>query len=157
LSGEIPGYPGNARICSCSRICSVGATAVLFGIVPTPAVAYLIRAYKYDSGIVISASHNSYEYNGIKIFNENGYKLPDSVEDEIEALIHNESNVFPKPSGRGVGNGDRKSDALKDYLNFLKSMANFSLAGRKVVLDCANGASFTVAPRYSKNLALRSP
>ena len=88
-------------------ICSVGANAVYVGIIPTPAVAYLARKYKVDAGIVISASHNPVEFNGIKFFNGDGYKLSDALEDEIEGVIREGLKDIPKPIGSGIG--DRKS------------------------------------------------
>ena len=83
-------------------MCSVGAHAVLAGVIPTPAVAYLVRKYKFDAGVVISASHNPMEYNGIKFFNSNGYKLRDELENEIEDILLNNMDVLPQPTGSTV-------------------------------------------------------
>ncbi|AGB18193.1 phosphoglucosamine mutase [Thermoanaerobacterium thermosaccharolyticum] len=124
---------------------SVGAEVIDAGIIPTPAVAYLTRFYKLDAGVVISASHNPVEYNGIKFFNKDGYKLPDEVEDKIEKII-NENIDLPTPTGLDVGNVIESKSAQRDYIEFLKSTINCDLKGLKIVLDCAYGASSTVAP-----------
>ncbi|MBE0069616.1 phosphoglucosamine mutase [Thermoanaerobacterium thermosaccharolyticum] len=124
---------------------SVGAEVIDAGIIPTPAVAYLTRLYKLDAGVVISASHNPVEYNGIKFFNKDGYKLPDEVEDKIEKII-NENSDLPTPTGLDVGNVIESKSAQRDYIEFLKSTINCDLKGLKIVLDCAYGASSTVAP-----------
>ena len=84
-------------------ICSVGAHAVVAGIIPTPAVAYLVRKYRLDAGVMISASHNPVEYNGIKFFNNQGYKLSDELEDEIEDIIMSRPEILPSPTGIGLG------------------------------------------------------
>lgn len=84
-------------------LCSVGADVLLLGVVPTPAVAFLVQKYKYDAGIMISASHNPCEYNGIKIFKSDGYKLPDALEEEIEAIILDETVIPPVKIGGDVG------------------------------------------------------
>ncbi|MDE4543447.1 phosphoglucosamine mutase [Thermoanaerobacterium sp. R66] len=124
---------------------SVGAEVIDAGIIPTPAVAYLTRHYKLDAGVVISASHNPVEYNGIKFFNKDGYKLPDEVEDKIEKIT-NEKSQLPTPTGLDVGNVVESESAQRDYIEFLKSTIDCDLKGLRVVLDCAYGASSTVAP-----------
>lgn len=124
---------------------SVGAEVIDAGIIPTPAVAYLTRLYNLDAGVVISASHNPVEYNGIKFFNKDGYKLPDEVEEKIEKII-NENSDLPTPTGLDVGNVVESKSAQRDYIEFLKSTINCDLKGLKIVLDCAYGASSTVAP-----------
>lgn len=122
-------------------LCSVGADVLKLGVVPTPAVAYLVKEYGYDAGIMISASHNPCEYNGIKIFQSNGYKLPDALENEIEAIILDNATEIPTPIGGGVGNAKRKADAINDYIEHLLSATNMSFKGYKIALDCANGSS----------------
>lgn len=122
-------------------LCSVGADVLKLGVVPTPAVAYLVKEYGYDAGIMISASHNPCEYNGIKIFQSNGYKLPDALENEIEAIILDNATEIPTPVGGGVGNARRKADAINDYIEHLLSATNMSFKGYKIALDCANGSS----------------
>ncbi len=135
-----------------SGICSAGGEAICAGIIPTPAVAYLTRAYKADAGIVISASHNPVEYNGIKFFNENGYKLPDEVEDKIEALVRNNCVEVPSPTGGELGRREIADNAQRDYIDFLKSTIDVNLDGIKIVLDCAQGASYAVAPKLFTEL-----
>ena len=127
-------------------ICSVGAHAVLAGIVPTPAVAYLVRKYHLDAGVVISASHNPVEYNGIKFFNNQGYKLSDELEDEIEDLIVNHPERLPSPTGAELGTKSYAEDALDDYITFLTRTTRERFNGIKVALDCANGAAYKAAP-----------
>ncbi len=133
-------------------ICSVGANAVFVGIVPTPAVAYLTRLYKADAGVVISASHNPAEFNGIKFFNRDGYKLPDSMEDEIENLISANMMGVTMPVGAQVGRIDYKFDAVEDYIRFAKSSVPVDLAGMRIVVDCAEGASYISSVRTLKEL-----
>jgi len=126
-------------------ICSVGADVINVGVMPTPAVAYLTRHFGADAGVVISASHNPVEHNGIKFFNRDGFKLPDAVEDKIEALIKEPSDSIPNPTGAGVGKV-KGQDGLKAYVDFVKSIADISLEGMKIAIDCANGASYLTAP-----------
>ena len=133
-------------------ICSVGANAVFVGIVPTPAVAYLTRLYKADAGVVISASHNPAEFNGIKFFNRDGYKLPDSMEDEIENLISANMMGVTMPVGAQVGRIDYKFDAVEDYIRFAKNSVPVDLAGMRIVVDCAEGASYISSVRTLKEL-----
>ncbi len=123
-------------------ICSVGANAVYVGVIPTPAVAYLTKKYKVEAGVVISASHNPVEFNGIKFFDGNGYKLPDSMEDEIEALIRNGMQGVEMPSGSRVGKIKYWTDAREEYINHAIQSVPVDLSGLKIVVDCAEGASF---------------
>ncbi|MGN0471824.1 MAG: phosphoglucosamine mutase [Lachnospiraceae bacterium] len=133
-------------------ICSVGANAVYVGVVPTPAVAYLTRKYKVDAGVVISASHNSVEFNGIKFFDGDGYKLPDALEDEIEGLIRSEMRGVKFPIGSGVGKIKYRSDAREEYINHAVCSVNINLSGMKIVLDCAEGASYYTSVEAMKEL-----
>lgn len=123
-------------------ICSVGANAVYVGVIPTPAVAYLTQKYKVEAGVVISASHNPVEFNGIKFFDGNGYKLPDSLEDEIEALIKNGMPGVEFPTGSRVGKIKYRTDAREEYINHAIQAVPVDLSGMKIVVDCAEGASF---------------
>ena len=132
-------------------ICSAGADACTLGVIPTSAVAHLTRFYEADAGVVISASHNSYEYNGIKIFNANGYKLADEIEDKIEELVKNGCKR-PLPTGNGVGKRVKLKNGNEEYIKFLLGTTNENLQGMKIVLDCANGASSIVAPEVFKRL-----
>jgi len=134
-------------------ICSVGARAVLVEVLPTPAIAYLTRYYEADAGVVISASHNTVEYNGIKFFDKNGYKLPDAVEDKIEELVLNGMpSDYEMPVGSSVGRPVRQRNATRRYVDFVKETTNVRLDGLHVVLDCAQGASYEVAPIVFKEL-----
>lgn len=133
-------------------ICSVGANAIYVGVVPTPAIAYLTRYYKADAGVVISASHNPAEFNGIKFFDRDGYKLPDALEDEIEALISSNMMGVPMPVGAEVGKIEYKFDALQSYIEYAKKSVPVNLKGLKVVLDCANGASYISSVETFKGL-----
>ncbi len=125
-------------------LCSVGADVELLGVIPTPAVAYLVRRYQADAGIVISASHNPMEFNGIKIFNGDGYKLPDQVEDEIERLVRDKTQV-KLATGEAVGRVKHLDHAVEDYVDYLASCLKANLSGLKIAVDCANGASARTA------------
>lgn len=127
---------------------SGGATVIDAGVVPTAGVAYLTKKIGADFGVVISASHNSGEYNGIKIFNSDGYKVGDKVEERIErCFIHNKINDFPD-----VGSFTQDLTLIKDYRDFLISASKYSLEGKTVVLDCAYGAAHRVAPEVFRKL-----
>lgn len=123
-------------------ICSVGANVVFAGVLPTPAVAYLTRSGRYDAGVVISASHNPMEFNGIKFFNGEGYKLSDSLEDEIQEYIERDMAGIPKVSGADVGKTVYDFELEKEYIDFVKKTVPVDLSGLKIVLDCAEGASY---------------
>ena len=122
-------------------ICSVGANAVYVGVIPTPAVAYLTKKYKVEAGVVISASHNPVEFNGIKFFDGNGYKLPDSMEDEIEELIRNGMRGVEFPTGTMVGKIKDRTDGREEYINHAVQTVPVDLSGMKIVVDCAEGAA----------------
>lgn len=128
-----------------SGILSVGAEAICVGVIPTPAVAYLTRKYNADAGVVISASHNPVEYNGIKFFNGQGYKLRDELEDKIQSIIENNLEGVPSPTGAELGRKIVEEAAVEDYVEFAKSTIDSDLKGLKVALDCANGAAYQVA------------
>lgn len=136
-------------------ICSVGAEAIQVGIVPTPAIAYLVRKYKVDAGVMISASHNPVEYNGIKFFNSLGYKLRDELEEEIEDIIFHRMDTLPQPIGGEIGIRSVAEDALEDYISFLEQSTDTTFEGIKVAIDCANGASYKAAPISLLNLKAR--
>ncbi|WP_461206149.1 phosphoglucosamine mutase [Clostridium sp. DL1XJH146] len=133
-------------------ILSVGAEAISLGIVPTPAVAYLTRKYGADAGVVISASHNPVEYNGIKFFNGQGYKLKDELEDKIQAIIDNDFEGVPSPIGGEVGRKIIEESAVEDYVDFAKSTVDNSLEGLKIALDCANGAAYQTSVQTFREL-----
>ena len=132
--------------------CSVGANCVFVGVIPTPAVAYLTRKYKVDAGVVISASHNPVEFNGIKFFDGSGFKLPDALEDEIEELMKNNMQGVKFPTGSGVGKIKYRTDAREEYVNHAIQSVNVDLSGLKIVVDCAEGASFYTSVEALKEL-----
>lgn len=132
--------------------CSVGANVVYVGVVPTPAVAYLTKKYKVDAGVVISASHNPVEFNGIKFFDGDGYKLPDSLEDEIEALIQSGMKEIKFPVGSRVGKIKYRTDAREEYINHAIRAVNVNLNSMKIVVDCAEGASYYTSVEALKEL-----
>lgn len=132
--------------------CSVGANCVYVGVLPTPAIAYLTRKYKVDAGVVVSASHNPVEFNGIKFFDGDGYKLPDELEDEIEALIRNGMKDVKFPTGASVGKIKYRTDAREEYINHSIKAVNIDLRGLKIVVDCAEGASYYTSIEALKEL-----
>jgi len=135
-----------------SGILSAGADAVCVGVVPTPAVAYLTRKYKANAGVVISASHNPTEYNGIKFFSGDGYKLPDEIEDLIEDYILNDRDIEKSPKGAEIGKKIIEENGVKDYSKFLRSTIDVDFSGLKIAMDCGNGASYLVAPETLRSL-----
>jgi len=136
-----------------SGIVSVGADVLLVGPMPTPAIAHLTKSLNADAGIVLSASHNPAEDNGIKIFSENGYKLPDNVEDEIEKYVLSGKIKTEHIKGDLIGKAHRVDDAKGRYIEFVKaSVESMSLKGLRVILDCANGAAYNTAPHILSEL-----
>ena len=135
-------------------ICSAGGRAMLAGIIPTPAIAYLARKHKAKAGIVISASHNPFHDNGIKFFGGDGYKLPDSVEDELEAIVHQleTDDNYPRPTAEHIGHIEYRTDLLNQYMEFVISTCKERFEGVKVVLDCANGAAYEAMPKILRHL-----
>jgi len=126
-------------------LCSVGAEVVLLGAVPTPTVAFLIKKYKADAGIMISASHNPFEFNGIKIFSSDGYKLPDALEAEIESIVLDNSKPYYAPLGDGLGRVVRCETAVEDYIQHIIDTVPYRLDGMKIAIDCSNGSSSATA------------
>jgi phosphoglucosamine mutase len=134
-------------------ICSAGGRAVLAGVVPTPAIAYLTRKLKAQAGAVISASHNPFSDNGIKFFAGTGYKLPDEVEDRLEELIRKaENSDISRPTGEHVGTIDHAHELINDYIEHLIETADNDFSGLKIVVDCANGAAYEAAPAILRRL-----
>jgi phosphoglucosamine mutase len=133
-------------------ICSVGANAIYVGVIPTPAIAYLTRKHKVDAGVVISASHNPMEFNGIKFFNGEGYKLSDELEDEIEALIKNNMEGVEFPIGPGIGKVEYRFDIRDEYIRFLEKTVPVDLSSLKIVVDCAEGASHYTSVKTLEDL-----
>lgn len=132
--------------------CSVGANCIYVGVIPTPAVAYLTQKYRVDAGVVISASHNPVEFNGIKFFDGNGYKLSDQLEDEIESLIRENMAGIKFPIGPGVGKIKYRTDAREEYINNAVHAVPVNLGGMKIVVDCAEGASYYTSVEALKEL-----
>ncbi len=126
-------------------LCSVGANVIQLGVVPTPAVAFLVGKYKADAGIVLTASHNPCEFNGIKIFSGDGYKLPDALEEQIEAIVLDHVATPPTPVGGDLGAVTTAPNVVRDYVDHVKSTVPFSLDGLRIAIDCANGASSRTA------------
>ena len=155
LVGKDTRISGDMLECALAAgICSTGAQVVFLGVIPTPAVAHLVRQYNADAGVVISASHNSFEYNGIKFFNSQGYKLSDETEDKIEALIKskNENGICNMPTHGDIGRYNFKTDSSDDYIEYAKSVISGDLKGINIVLDCSNGANSFIAPKALKEL-----
>ena len=134
-------------------ILAVGGNVIRVGVVPTPAVAYLTKVYKADAGIVISASHNTFEYNGIKFFNSEGFKLDDLLEEKIEDIIIRSIDVNGHITGDLIGRSLEAEEGAADlYVQHLLSTVDYRLDGKKVVLDCANGAAFQIAEKVYREL-----
>ncbi|QJW45506.1 phosphoglucosamine mutase [bacterium BFN5] len=133
-------------------ICSAGGKAILAGVVPTPAVAYLTRKLNAQAGVVISASHNPYPDNGIKFFAGTGYKLPDAVEEKLEDLVLQTTDELARPTAEGVGTIEYRHDLIKEYIDYAVSTVGDSFSGLKIVVDCSNGAAYEVAPAVLKSL-----
>ncbi len=126
---------------------SVGSEVYNIGTAPTPTIAYLAKKHNYDAAVVISASHNPCEYNGIKFFDCNGYKLPDEVENEIESIILDDTYIFPQIIGKDVGYVGRDDRATSEYVKHIIDSCCCTLDGMKIAFDCANGASSKTASR----------
>lgn len=127
-------------------LCSVGADVQLLGVVPTPAVAYLVGEYAADAGIMISASHNPCEYNGIKIFNGEGFKLSDELEEQIEAIVLDGAcRRRPARTGGDIGRVSRRETAVDDYVRHLLTVTDVDLRGMRLAVDCANGSASATA------------
>lgn len=131
---------------------SIGANVIRLGVVSTPAVAYLTRLLKADAGVMISASHNPVEDNGIKYFGGDGFKLSDETELEIERLMDAEIDELPRPTGSGMGTVTVDEQAKLKYLEFLKKTVTSSFEGMRIVLDCAHGAAYELAPAIFREL-----
>jgi len=138
-------------------ICSMGVDAYLIGPMPTPGIAFLTASMRADAGIMISASHNPFQDNGIKFFSRDGFKLPDSMELEIEDLIDSGKIDAVRPTAEDVGKAYRIDDASGRYIVFLKHSfpRDLDLNGLKIVLDCANGAAYKIAPTVLEELGAK--
>jgi len=138
----------------CSGICSVGVDSYFLGPLPTPGIAYLTRGMRASAGIVLSASHNPFYDNGVKIFSASGYKLPDADEERLEGLLENPELISNLPTGSKIGRARRIEDAIGQYAVYLKEQfpKHLTLEGIRIVIDCANGASYRVAPKVFTEL-----
>ncbi len=133
-------------------LCSVGADVVLLGVVPTPAVAFLVREKGFDAGIMISASHNPCEYNGIKIFKSDGYKLPDCLEEKIEEIILDETAIPPICVGGEVGRITKDDSFIGDYISHVYKTSEYIFSDMRIAFDCANGSASVTAPKLFSRL-----
>jgi len=140
-----------------SGICSMGIDVLLVGPLPTPAIAFLTRSLRADAGVMISASHNAYEDNGIKFFSREGLKLPDELERQIEDLVVSQRIDSFRPTASEIGKAFRIDDAEGRYIEFVKQSLpkRFDLEGMPVVVDCAHGAAYKVAPHIYRELGAR--
>ncbi|MCX5720776.1 MAG: phosphoglucosamine mutase [Nitrospirae bacterium] len=137
-----------------SGICSMGVDVLLVGPMPTPAIAFLTRSLRADAGVMISASHNPYQDNGIKFFSNDGFKLPDEIEARIEELIVSNGIAHLRPTADAIGKAYRIDDAEGRYIEFVKRSLpkTMDFKGLKIVVDCANGAAYKVAPKVLREL-----
>jgi len=140
-----------------SGICSMGVDVLLVGPLPTPAIAFLTRSLRADAGVMISASHNPYQDNGIKFFSNDGFKLPDEMEARIERLIVSDEIAHLRPTADAIGKAYRIDDAEGRYIEFVKRSLpkELDFQGMKVVVDCANGAAYKVAPTVLRELGAK--
>ena len=137
-------------------LCTAGADAVILGVVPTPAVALLVKRYNADAGVMISASHNSMEFNGIKLFSGTGFKLSDSIEEEIEELILDRPGDMIAKEGAEVGRITRCDSAADDYVKFIRSSVSGDMSGIRAVIDCANGSASATAKKIFDGLGVKA-
>ena len=128
-------------------ICSVGADAVIAGVIPTPAIAYLVRQEKFDAGVMISASHNPFEHNGIKYFSGQGYKLSDAIEERIESIILDDAEEIANPTHENIGTISYDFSLCDKYISFAKETVSTKFDGLKIAIDCANGSSSVTAEK----------
>ena len=132
---------------------STGANVIKVGVLPTPAIAYLVKAYGADAGVIVSASHNSFEYNGIKFYNSEGFKMDDSFEDEVETILLRNIHMDSHVSGAGVGKCLEADDEAEDkYARYLEETIDTDIKGLKLVIDCANGSAYKVAEKVFTDL-----
>ncbi len=136
-------------------ICSMGGEAICVGVLPTPGIAYLTRYYKGDAGVVISASHNPVEFNGIKFFNHLGYKLSDEREERIENIILDNTEEIILPLGSDIGKKRIVNNGGDLYIDFIKESIDIDFKGLKIAMDCANGAAYQVAPKIFRELGAK--
>ncbi len=136
-------------------LCSVGANVELLGVVPTPAVAYLVGKYNADAGIMISASHNPFEFNGIKIFSSDGCKLPDDLENRIEEIVLDNVVPYALAKDENIGKVTRMETAVEDYVDHVAKSIGCDLEGMEIALDCSNGSSSRTAEKLFTKLGAK--
>ena len=136
-------------------LCSVGANVKLLGVVPTPAVAYLVKKYNADAGVMISASHNPFEFNGIKIFSSEGYKLPDDLENRIEEIVLDHAVPYATAKDGEIGTVATLESAVDDYIDHVAAAVGDDLSGMEVALDCSNGSSSRTAEKLFTKLGVK--
>lgn len=136
-------------------LCSVGANVELLGVVPTPAVAYLVGKYNADAGIMISASHNPFEFNGIKIFSSDGCKLPDDLENRIEEIVLDNVVPYALAKDENIGKVTRMENAAEDYVEHVAKSIGCDLEGMEIALDCSNGSSSRTAEKLFTKLGAK--
>lgn len=139
----------------CAGLCSAGADVLVLGTVPTPAVSFLVREKKADAGIMLTASHNSMEYNAIRLFGSDGRRVGDEIEEEIERLVFDSPSEVTLKSHALVGKMIRCDDAQRLYIDHVRSSVSADLSGLTVAVDCANGCASFSAPRSFQSLAQR--
>lgn len=135
-----------------SGIMSIGLDVEMAGVIPTPGIAYLTRKSDYLAGVVISASHNPFEYNGIKFFSSEGYKLPDELENQIEDLIFSDTKIYKNATGADVGNIIYSEELQDEYENYLIGLSDLNLSNMKIAIDVGNGALYKIAPKVLRDL-----
>ncbi len=137
-----------------SGICSMGMNVVLVGPLPTPGIAFVTRSLRADAGVVISASHNPYNDNGIKFFSSDGFKLPDDTESEIEKVMFSKKLEKIRPEGAEIGKATRIDDAAGRYIEYVKSTfpKGKTLDGMRIVIDCSNGSAYKITPSVLREL-----
>ena len=156
LIGKDTRISGDMLECAiASGLCSVGADVMLLGVASTPCVAYLVKKYGFDAAFMISASHNPCEYNGIKIFKGDGYKLPDETEDKIEKIILEKTSVPFVKTGAAVGRTESFEEAVRDYTEYLKTTVDCRFDGFEIALDCANGSASASAEELFSSLGAK--
>ncbi len=134
---------------------SVGANVIILGVVPTPAVAFLVKQFNADAGVMISASHNPFEFNGIKLFNEDGYKLPDEIEEKIEDIVLDRAHTVKLSYDGDIGRTSYSSEAVSLYIEHIKKTIDGDLSGMEIALDCSNGSASKTAEKLFTELGAK--
>ncbi len=153
LVGKDTRISGDILECALTAgLCSVGAKVVSAGVIPTPAIAYLVRRFGFDAGVMISASHNPFEHNGIKFFSGEGYKLKDETEEKIEAIILDKAEEVKRAVCEDIGHREEDYSLADEYIKFVMSVTDVRFDGIKMAIDCANGSASVTAKRALEGL-----